>query len=84
MSFTTKDQGTVAVFGEVVALTPKAVLFCIDTINDDDTSAGEELWIPLSQVTDPDVLERGKEAEIEVKAWIMEKNGLWENPEEAP
>lgn len=53
---------------KVVAESDKALLLRID---------GEEHWVPLSQIADPDDYQKGDEdVEIAVTEWIANQKGL--------
>lgn len=52
---------------EVVHATGLAILFLID---------GDEVWIPRSQLEDPDAAESGGLGEVSMTEWIARQKGL--------
>lgn len=42
----------------------------------EELESGNEFWVPLSLIEDPDSLEVGEELEVGITQWFLEKEGL--------
>lgn len=75
MSWHEDEERTGQVTGMVLRRTSLAVLVLVDTINDNDSYCGEEIWFPLSVVEAHPALTRGVEGTFDIREWFLEKGG---------